>query len=304
MNKLLLIIGLGFMLLTGCTSALPAGDWCYLFDFRTSSYGFTVNYGSWTPGAGFTPDANGRFQVLYTHGSVVTPNGVIILAQRAYAQAVPIKVVGKADIFGISTGTLETEVPADVEGQNFLLAGTGVGSAKLEITGEATSTIILMTMQVRGTGSNPFPSSNCDTAAVTTGSPILNIDTGQLYDAITEADAALEDAGGSLTAPGGAAIFPAETGAQLFGYAKWIFSPAAADEFLGIFSGLAVHYGWYLVGMFALGSVYGVIFLGTYVIRWVVWIVKIAMEIIQTLAAVVDSVVGKVVGVIAKFIGG
>lgn len=284
------------LLAAGCSSARPAVDWCYKFDFTSSNYSFTVLYGTWTSGAGFSPDGQGRFDISYTHTSTVHPDDVVFDVLRGDTNQLPIKVGGKVEIFGMDSGTLETTVPPDVGLAELVLRQQGNGSDKLAIVGEATRTIILTAIQVRGFGSNPFPSSNCTTDAV--GDVGVPIQLPNITGIINDANQQLADAGDSLTAPDGSPLLPAETGATLFGYAKWITSPAAADELLGPFAPAASHVGIFLTMDIALVALYAIIYGAVSIARWVIWLFRLLLQIIQAIASAANGVLGWILGFI------
>lgn len=305
--KRLLFLALA-LLATACAPSLPSATWCYSFDFASSDYGFTVEQGAWTPGAGFTPDAAGWLTVSYTHSVPVTPSGAIIDAYRADTNnRIPIEMRGKATVFGINTGgTVSTLVPSDVNSARIVIApGTGEGSyTGLLFSGWASRTVILNRLQVRGDGVNPFPSSNCDTTPLSTGSTqIVQVPGGQMLDALEDANSGLGSLTGPLAAPDGQPLLPSINTATLFGYAKWIISGTAAQELLGPFAPVATHTGILIGLMIGMIVVYLLVFGTVYLVSWVVWIFKLILMIIQAIASIIDSVVGSVVKGVVKFIG-
>lgn len=305
MKRLILAL---VLFMTSCAPGLPGASWCYEFDFTSSSYGFTVDQGVWTPGAGFTPNAQGRLTITYTHSQPVTPTGILIDAYRADTNIrLPIQVQGSASIFGIDVPEMMSMVPADVDSERFVLApGTGAGTSdQLLITGWVSRTVIINKMQVRGNGSNPFPSSNCstDTIGTVADTPGVQVPGADLLDALQDANDSLGELSGPLTSPEGAPLLPNINMNQVFGYAKWLLSPTAAQELLGPFAPIVSHTGILIGLMIAMIVVYIVIFALVYLISWVVWVFKLILMIIQAVASVADSLIGGVVKGVVKFIG-
>lgn len=293
MRRLWVLLVLAF-LLTSCASSLPAADWCFAYDFRNSNYGVTILYGQWIPGVGIRTDAGGRFAITYAHSSSVTPTGVIITATRATSVAAPTKVIVKADIFGVTARTVRTDVPADVNVADIQFAGGG-GSDKFQITGEAGAPMQLVRIQVRGSGSNPFSTSNCDTAAIN-GDDEPQVDVGipdQIGDALQDSDMALGAVDVDLAAPNGSPLLPTLAALiTIFGYLKWVLSGTAASELAGPFAPLVSHMGIYLSMQFALFAIYAVIYAVVYIIRWVIWLFNTVVQIIQTISQIIASLPG------------
>lgn len=291
-----IVIALAAVFLAGCSNTLPAADWCFRFDFRNSNYGFNVQYGEWIPGVGFSTDAQGRFLVQYTHSSTVTSNGLIITAARGSGAVTPTKVILKADIFGVHVDTLQTLVPAEANTSDFMIEGSG-SSDKLQVTGEAVAPMRWLSLQVRGTGSNPFGSSNCDTTAINLEeSPVAIPIPGEVEDALIEIDDSLASVDVPLTAPDGQPLLPSLSAApQVFGYIKWIVSGAAANELAGPFAPIVSGMGIFLVMNFALTAIYFIVYGAVYIGRWILWLVHIIMQLLQTIGALIGSVQGLII---------
>jgi hypothetical protein len=83
---------------------------------------------------------------------------------------------------------------------------------------------------------------------------------------------------------------PNETGAQLFRYAKWIFSPSSADEIAGPFAPAVSHAGIGFSLMFSVGLVYGIIWAAVWLIRFAIFIFRLILEFIRTVVSVIGSV--------------
>lgn len=289
--------------LAGCSGTVPESDWCSLFDFATSDYGATINRGSWTAN-GITNDEDGRLDIVYVHSQNVQPTAIRVWLGRGENTYSPIDVTVYANVFGLRIGPLSSTFPESewdyqatvLTPENNVLMGTVI-----EIKGKATERIYLQSLEVRGNGPNPFGSSNCSTSA--TGQPPIPLPNRELLDALQDADAEMAGVDGSLLAPDGHPILPAQTGALIFGYAKWLMSPSTTDELFGPFAGVISHLSIYIVAIIALVLIYSIIFAATYFIRWVIWFFKLIMQIVVAIASVVDTVIGKAIGAVLKFIG-
>jgi len=292
MKRLLLLLVL--LTVAGCgTMTLPAVDWCYKMDFNTGDYGASIYRGRWTNGLGFTPDDDGTFNIQYIHTSDVIPDAVIFGLIRADSNQIPIDVtIEQGSVFGMDTGAITTTVPADVNIAQPILRQQGAGSDYIFIRGHASRTIVLVNMQVRGFGSNPFPSSNCSTDAVTPQQEQNKIQLPNIGEIISNADQQLADAGNTLTNPDGSPLLPSQTGAVLFGYAKWLTSPAAAEELLGPFAPVASHVGIFLLMDVTLVGLYFIIYAAIYIVRWAIWLFKLLLQIIQTIASAANGAIG------------
>jgi hypothetical protein len=146
-----------------------------------------------------------------------------------------------------------------------LVGGSGCGASAFQLT-----EITLM-----GYGVNP---TNLQATAIA-------IRAGDLYSGLGQVNTLLE----SLPASLGSSV-PAETGRELFGYAKWLLSPSSADELAGPFAPIISHTGIFVTLVFGLTLVYAIVWAAVWIFRFVVWLFKIIMSIIQTVTAVIGSI--------------
>ncbi|MCK6581286.1 MAG: hypothetical protein L6Q98_24615 [Anaerolineae bacterium] len=114
----------------------------------------------------------------------------------------------------------------------------------------------------------------------------------EIFEALATANANIESINTDLTAPGGVELLPDVQGSRLFAYAKWLMSYNAAEELLGALAPPVAHFGTYVTISLILSAIYLVVWVITVIIRWVVAIFKLVMEIVQTVAAIIDSAVG------------
>jgi hypothetical protein len=107
----------------------------------------------------------------------------------------------------------------------------------------------------------------------------------------------------NLEAPNGVPLLPATDGREVFGYVKWLVSPVAAQELFGPFATIFTHIGLYIVAVFSMMSVYGIVYALSWVIRWVVFLYKlIAENVVFIIIVTVVVAVALVIFWIANFI--
>lgn len=109
----------------------------------------------------------------------------------------------------------------------------------------------------------------------------LPLPTQQMYEALATANANTGNLPTDLTRPGGVPILPNEDGRRMFGYVKWILSPAAADEWAGPFAPVFQHFGVGLGIVFSLMGVYGVMYVIGNAGGWVGWLLENARKMID-----------------------
>ena len=129
-----------------------------------------------------------------------------------------------------------------------------------------------------------------------TGIPIPESD---LFGGLGQGDQLLGSVDGTqLDAPDGAPLLPEDNTALIVGYAKWLISPAAAQEVTGGFAPLFISVGIWLQMALALVALYVVVFVGVYFLRWVIWLVRLILQIVSAIASVANGVVGWLLGFI------
>lgn len=87
-------------------------------------------------------------------------------------------------------------------------------------------------------------------------------------------------------------LLPENRSGEIFGYAKWIVSQNAAEEVFGVFHPIFTAIGVLLVIEVTLNAIYVIIWIVAQIVRWVVWLIKIVLQIIQSLAAAGDTLLG------------
>lgn len=95
----------------------------------------------------------------------------------------------------------------------------------------------------------------------------------EVYNYLATANANIQSVPDDLSSPG-VAVLPSENGNELYGYAKWIVSGAAAGEVFGPFGLVITHVGAIMTLVIFLAIVYVIIFLVTLIIRFVSWIIR------------------------------
>lgn len=300
---------LGIILFTGCSGSTPSADWCYQFDFTQSHYGVAVERGDWIPGTGFSTDESGGFGIQYIHPVNVTPIGIRAYVELGKNIIAPVDVMIAAEVFGLRMGPIRSLVPPQPTVNYYTLVLDASNNPptgdRFKVEAKSSEQIILKVLEVRGNGVNPFGSSNCDPAALRPGE--ITVPSGDILDQLRRAEEQLANIDVNLTSPEGVPLLPAETGAAVFGYAKWLTSTAAAETLAGPFAPILSHTGTFLAMQLALFVVYVIVFAGTYLIRWVIWLFKFLLDVISTIAEVVNVVTdfaGGIIGKLLKFVGG
>ena len=129
-----------------------------------------------------------------------------------------------------------------------------------------------------------------------TGIPIPESD---LFGGLTDSDQLLGGVDGAqLDAPNGAPLLPEDNTALIVGYAKWLISPAAAQEIATPFAPLFISVGIWLQLSLALLVIYLVVYVGVYLLRWVIWLIRLVLQIVSAVASVANGVVGWLLGFI------
>jgi hypothetical protein len=170
--------------------------------------------------------------------------------------------------------------PVDHGGIRFTLRLMGIGAGYFSLS----------QIEMHGTGQNPCASNP--------GGPrtVYEIPLLSLYSALDQVNSAL------LTLPTNiSAGVPDPDNRVLFGYAKFLLSPAIASEFGGPFAPIFQHVyvGFFL--LFGLGFVYCVVWALVWILRFVVWIFRFILQLVD-LVLQIAQVVGNSIGSLIKFI--
>lgn len=110
-----------------------------------------------------------------------------------------------------------------------------------------------------------------------------------LYDALSEGAANLDDLPFDLSRPDSVSILPAESGAALFSYVKWIVSPSSADEIAGPFASIISHTGIGLSLVFAIVAIYAIVYVAVFLIRFAIWFFKIVLAVVQIIVGAIGA---------------
>lgn len=281
------------LLMAGCnlsSDPLLNYDWCYRFDYRISSFGVTPARGNWIEGRGFIPDFDGYLEITYTAPQSVSANGLIFQMSRAISSFDAINLTIAADIFGTTLNETTVQLQSAAQTYTIRKAVGGSQGDTFSLTAHSSHPIQLEIFRVQGKGENPIGEDNCDTPS---GSPI-DIPAGDIIEQIKDADDELQDSTIDITAPGGTALIPStvQNLETLFGYAKWLVSPTAANSLAGPFAPFVIEAG-VLIGseMLFLGA-YLVVYIFTYLARWAIWIFRLIVTIITALSGLVGGAVG------------
>lgn len=134
-----------------------------------------------------------------------------------------------------------------------------------------------------------------------TPTPIVPLPDEEMNEAIVEANDAV------TSAEFNSSLIPSGDLYTLFGYAKWFFSPYTGEEIAGPFAPFFWLSGLFVGMMVAGGIVYVAVYLGVYLMKWVIWLFRLALSIIDLVLQVLQvaaSLLGKVVGTVVDAIVG
>lgn len=306
MMRLFLVTVLVAVLGSASTSAQEA-VWCRAFDFLTGQQGWQLSYndqyGRYTQNAGFSVtdygnttsyelggsirihlDFSGVVRQIYIYSAQPDLTHVFVDWDSSISDAEPmdddIFTVGAASPVGLSFN------PQTVSGR--------LGFELVSLNEPLPMTTVVTGIALTGTGANPFGSDNCADSIGTGGT---GGDVEQLYEVgiagpFAELFAAMANANGDLgtlptdlSAPGGLPILPASNPTSLFAYAKWLLSPAAADEYAGPFAPIIQHIGFIVTAAFGLILAYVGVYLLVYIVRFVLWLAKWLLNLMSALFA-------------------
>lgn len=92
-----------------------------------------------------------------------------------------------------------------------------------------------------------------------------------IYNGLATVESGLSSLPANLANPG-LPVLPGTQGGELFGYIKWVFSANTASEVFGFFSGVIIHTFARIQLMVFLAGVALIIYLVTYVLKFITWI--------------------------------
>lgn len=182
-----IVLLLALLSLAGCLGTDPGPseyDWCYFFDFGTSSYDVNFIEGSYASMGGrngLTTDGANRLSASYSHSQIVVPTFISLQFFVEYPDVpTEINVVGEA--FGVSTPRNGSGTPTpqtiDIDpyqsGAFYRIPqlNAGDGSSYFNFTLSASQKVQIGTLGVYGIGASPFPENPCGIEVTITPSPI------------------------------------------------------------------------------------------------------------------------------------
>lgn len=152
------------IVLSGCSPNNPQQtDWCYRYDFTTSSYSANIINGEWVEGEGFTQNASGFLNFNYSTAYTVQAAQVIVKVSRP-DEVGDVDIEASADVFGVDVHIDELWADAYPDELELPFSQTDpseIGSA-VNVSLKTTHNIYLESLEVRGFGVNPFPLNLCD----------------------------------------------------------------------------------------------------------------------------------------------
>lgn len=170
MKNIILILMSIAVILSGCNQSVPTRtmDWCYKYDFVEDDYGISFASGHWIDGTGLNTDLDGRLSVSLDLGRTIETSYAVVSAVRGNVDDGSLDVLAQGHIFGI-TVDVDESIPQGFDlGRLYFVpgyAGEGVSTlgSSFNISVEASKSIFIQSLEVLGTGANPFGMSNCET---------------------------------------------------------------------------------------------------------------------------------------------
>lgn len=295
MRYLIALLALSLLLPRGVSA--QSGTWCRSFDFRSGPDGWTLSYpdayGRYNTNVGFTVrdyfgvgelsyeqqgsirihrDFSGTLTQLFIYARNPDYDTVFIDYNSLVSDAEPLD----DDVF--QTGGAS---PAGIS-LNPTTVTNRLGLELVKTTAPVPAQMIIIGIVLVGNGSNPFGENNC------VGSTMIESAGGEgsdqpyeasfdgpfpeIFAGLAEANNAIDQLPVDLLAPDGVSILPSTDGNQIFAYAKWLISPAAADEYAGPFAPIIQHQGILVTGMFVMIGVYLLVYIVVYGLRFVLWL--------------------------------
>ena len=85
---------------------------------------------------------------------------------------------------------------------------------------------------------------------------------------------------------------PANRSGEILAYAKWLTSPQTAQEIFDLFAPIFTALGVLIGVEVTLNVIYVAIWIIAQVVRWVIWLIKTILQVIQGISAAADSLLG------------
>ncbi len=101
----------------------------------------------------------------------------------------------------------------------------------------------------------------------------LPLPEAQMYEQLATQNASIiSTLPADITSPNGSPLLPSNNSSTIFGYAKWMLAPAAADEWAGPFAPIFYNVGIGVYMVFALMGVYGTVYVIGHAGAWIAWL--------------------------------
>ena len=177
--RIYFILILASIVLASCgTDPEELPDWCWTYDFRATDNGFGLASGQWVDGIGLQT-IDGDLSFSYVYSSFVEPTLIYVTVQRETAlNEVFISTAGI--IYGVSSA-FSVNIPSgntDIATASFTPDVVGDAGNSINVTIDAVSAgyeeLNIISIQVLGNGTTPFPHNPCEEAtptATSTASP-------------------------------------------------------------------------------------------------------------------------------------
>mgnify|MGYP001069955899 CR=1 FL=1 len=299
--------------LLGATLPVQAQEtiWCRAFDFTKGQQGWSLSYsgqyGRYTNNAGFSVSQYGSTTAPYDQSGSIrihldfsgTVRQLYIYSNQPDLTHVFVdwnSEITDGEAFDDDLFTVGPASPVVIAFNPTQVTGR-LGLEIVKLHQPLPMTTVITGLILTGSGANPFGSDNCAGSGGTggdTGNDMpfdvdLNAPIPQLFEALATANAAVNSLPTDLTAPSGSPLLPSTDGTQLFAYAKWLLSPAAAEEYAGPFAPILQHLGIAVSAMFALILIYVGAYVVNFGMRFVLWIAIWAFKLIDLIFQAIQA---------------
>ena len=133
--------------------------------------------------------------------------------------------------------------------------------------------------------------------------PAPVIPSGEFQQLGDEGSQALQNVSPNLTDQNGQSIIPNIDLTAVFGYVKWLVAPPTDDELAGPFAPIIAAFGTLLVAILVLNAIYFAVWIGSYILQWLVGLFRLIIPIFQLVFQATSQIVGGAVGWIIGLFG-
>jgi hypothetical protein len=304
--KPLRLVVLCLALLLSLPVSAQTVEWCRSFDFSQGQQGWALSYsgsyGRYNQGMGWSVTNYGSTNSYEHSGSIRihrdfsgTVSHLFIFAKYPDYSHVFMdwnSSVSDAEPLDDDVFTSGGASPAGITFNARTVSGR-LGLEFVKTNAPLPMQTVIVGIILAGQGTNPFGANNCATSSgAGSGSDDAAggfFDTSfsapfdEMFGSLNTASETIGSLPNDITAPNGSPLLPSADGRQVFGYAKWLLSPSAADEYAGPFAPLFQHAGIAVGLMMALIAIYIGVYVMIYVVRFVIWLAGWVFKLVDLL---------------------